>query len=98
MYILKIFTFQHILFLIFSKQHTNPSPRTGPQDLLVTHYDCEENEQKNTTQIRYKSSHTMRIRTTSHRNNKYKNSDNFPKLLNNHHQISPHQPRLKKIK
>ena len=25
---------------------TNPSPRTGPQDLLVTHYDCEENEQK----------------------------------------------------
>ena len=24
----------------------NPSPRTGPQDLLVTHYDCEENEQK----------------------------------------------------
>ena len=46
MYILKIFTFQHILFLIFSKQHTNPSPRTGPQDLLVTHYDCEENERK----------------------------------------------------
>ena len=46
MYILKIFTFQHILFLIFSKQHTNPSPRTGPQDLLVSHYDCEENEQK----------------------------------------------------
>ena len=24
----------------------NPSPRTGPQDLLVIHYDCEENEQK----------------------------------------------------
>ena len=46
MYILKIFTFQHILFLIFSKQYTNPSPRTEPQDLLVTHYDCEENEQK----------------------------------------------------
>ena len=34
------------LFLIFSDQNTNPSPRTGPQDLLVTHYDCEENEQK----------------------------------------------------
>ena len=33
-------------FLIFSDQNTNPSPRTGPQDLLVTHYDCEENEQK----------------------------------------------------
>ena len=42
MYILKIF----ILFLIFSEQHTNPLPRTGPQDLLVTHYDCEKNEQK----------------------------------------------------
>ena len=46
MYILKILTFQHILFLIFSDQNTNPSPRTGPQDLLLTHYDCEENEQK----------------------------------------------------
>ena len=46
MYILKILTFQHILFLIFSDQNTNPSLRTGPQDLLVTHYDCEENEQK----------------------------------------------------
>ena len=46
MYILKILTFQHILFLIFSEQNTIPSPRTGPQDFLVTHYDCEENEQK----------------------------------------------------
>ena len=46
MYILKISTFQHIFFLIIFKQNTNPSPRTGPQDLLVTHYDCEENEQK----------------------------------------------------
>ena len=46
MYILKIFTYQHIIFLIFSEQHTNPSPRTGPQDLLVTRNDCEENEQK----------------------------------------------------
>ena len=46
MYILKILTFQHIFFLIFSDHNTNPSPRTGPQDLLVTHYDCEENEQK----------------------------------------------------
>ena len=26
--------------------HKKLSPRTGPQDLLVTHYDCEENEQK----------------------------------------------------
>ena len=46
MYILKILTFQHIFFLIFSDKNKNPSPRTGPQDLLVTHYDCEENEQK----------------------------------------------------
>ena len=46
MCILKILTFQHIFFLIFSDQNTNPSPRTGAQDLLVTHYDCEENEQK----------------------------------------------------
>ena len=46
MYILKILTLQHIFFLIFSDQNTNPSPHTGPQDLLVTHYDCEENEQK----------------------------------------------------
>ena len=26
------------------KNRNNPSSRTGPQDLLVTHYDCEENE------------------------------------------------------
>ena len=35
-----------MLFLIFSEQHTNPSPRTESQDVLVTHYDCEENEKK----------------------------------------------------
>ena len=46
MYILKKLTLQHIFFLIFSDQNTNASPHTGPQDLLVTHYDCEENEQK----------------------------------------------------
>ena len=46
MYILKIFAFQHLIFLIFSEPNQNPSPRTGPQNLLVTHYDCEENEQK----------------------------------------------------
>ena len=46
MYILKKLIFQHIFFLIFSDQITNPSPRIGPQDLLITHYDCEENEQK----------------------------------------------------
>ena len=46
MYILKMLILQHVFFLIFSDQITNPSPRTGPQDLLVTHNDCEENEQK----------------------------------------------------
>ena len=46
MFILKIFTFQHFLFLIFSEPNQNPSLRTGPQNLLVTHYECEEDEQK----------------------------------------------------
>ena len=36
----------HLSLKIFSDQNTNPSPHTGPQDLLVTRYDCEENEQK----------------------------------------------------
>ena len=42
----KIINFSPTLFLVISNQNINPSPRTGPQDLLVTHYDCEENEQK----------------------------------------------------
>ena len=46
MYILKIIKFHHLLVLIFSEPNQNPSPCTGTQDLLVTHYDCEENEQK----------------------------------------------------
>ena len=46
MYILKILILHKSFFSIFSDQNTNPSPCTGPQDLLVTHYDCEENEQK----------------------------------------------------
>ena len=46
MYILKIFTSQHRLFPIFSEPNQHPSPRTGPQDLLVTHYDCEKNQHK----------------------------------------------------
>ena len=58
-------------FSIFFKQNTNHSPRRGPQDLLVTHYDCEENEQKNATQLCYKASNTMRNRTSSYRNHKY---------------------------
>ena len=47
MYLLKILIFQTFLFFNFSEPDTNnPSPRTGPQDLLVTNYDCGENEQK----------------------------------------------------
>ena len=29
-----------------STNHNNPSPRLGLQDLLVTHYDCEDRQQK----------------------------------------------------
>ena len=46
MYIVKILTLQNILFLFFFEPNHNPSPLTGPQDLLVTHYDCEVTEQK----------------------------------------------------
>ena len=47
MYILSILNFQTLFFFNFSELDSNyPSPRTGSQDLLVTHYDCEENEQK----------------------------------------------------
>ena len=50
MYLVIIFFLQTLppLILIFSEPtlHKNPSPRTGSQDLLVRHYDCEENEQK----------------------------------------------------
>ena len=46
MSMLKLLIFLQLFFLIISDQNINSSPRTGPQDLLVTHYDCEENEQK----------------------------------------------------
>ena len=47
MYLLKILVFQTLLFFNLSKpDHNNPSVRTGPQDLIVTYCDCEENEQK----------------------------------------------------
>ena len=42
----KIINFSPTPFSSNLKSNINPSPRTGPQDLLVTHYDCEENEQK----------------------------------------------------
>ena len=45
-YHLKILRLQTLFFLTFSEPNHNLSPQTGPQDLLVTHYDCEENEQK----------------------------------------------------
>ena len=47
MYLVKLLIFQALLFFYFSENDlNNPSPRTGPQDLLVTHCDYEENEQK----------------------------------------------------
>ena len=47
MNLLKILIFQTLLFFILPKpDDSNPSSRRGPHDLLVTHYDCEENEQK----------------------------------------------------
>ena len=45
-YFKDIYVLAHSFSNFISEQHTNPSPRTGPQGLLVTHYDCEENEQK----------------------------------------------------
>ena len=51
MYILKLLIFLQLLFLVTSNQNINPSPRTGPQDLLVTHYDCEEINKKHYTNM-----------------------------------------------
>ena len=70
MYILKIFTFQHLLFHIFFEPNQNPSSRTGPQNLLVTHYDCEENEEKTLhkyaiNQVRQGESEPQAIETTN---------------------------------
>ena len=53
MYLLKILNFQTLLFLNFSKPDNNiPSSHKGPQDLLVRHYDCEENEQETLQNMR----------------------------------------------
>ena len=46
MYILKISIFLQLLFLITSNENINPSPPHRTPRLLVTHYDCDENEQK----------------------------------------------------
>ena len=48
MYLLKIFFLKTLSPLVHLEptSHQNPSPRTGPQDLLVTPFDCEENQQK----------------------------------------------------
>ena len=67
MYTPKIFTFHRLVFLIFSEPNQNPSPRTGPQDLLVTHYDCEENELHKyaTNQVTQCESEPQAIETTN---------------------------------
>ena len=46
MYILKITVFQTFFFNFSKPDLNNPLPRTGPQELLVRHNDCEENKQK----------------------------------------------------
>ena len=48
MYLLIVFFLKTLspLVLLVPTCHQNPSPQTGLQDLLVTQYDCEENEQK----------------------------------------------------
>ena len=48
MYLLIVFFLKTLspLVLLVPTFHQNPSPQTGLQDLLVTQYDCEENEQK----------------------------------------------------
>ena len=71
MYLLRALFVQIFLSFIFSKpDHNNPSPRTGLQDLLVTHYDCEENEQKTVSkyainQVTQCESESQAIETTS---------------------------------
>ena len=42
----KNFNISTHFFSNFFDQNTNLFPRTGPLDLIVTHYDCEENERK----------------------------------------------------
>ena len=70
MYLLKSLIFQTLLFFNFSKpDHNNPFPRTLPQDLLVTHYDCEQNEQKTLqkhaiNQVTHRETESQSIETT----------------------------------
>ena len=47
MYLLIAFLIKNLspLVLLEPILHPNPSPRTGPQDLLITRYDCEDNQQ-----------------------------------------------------
>ena len=71
MYFLKILIFQTLSIFNLSKTNqNNSSSRTGPQDLLVTHYDCEENEQKTLhkyaiNQITQRESEQQSIETTN---------------------------------
>ena len=36
----------YLLMLLKLTVHDNPSPRSGPEYCLVTHFDCEHNQQK----------------------------------------------------
>ena len=87
MYILKILIFLQLLFLITSNENINPSPRTGPQDLLVTHYDCEENEQKTLHKYAINQVSQCETEPTSHRNNKCNSDTLFKSPSNNSYRI-----------
>ena len=49
--------------------HQIPFPRIGSKDLLVTHYDCEENQQK--TLPKYAINQIIRIGAARHRINNF---------------------------
>ena len=96
MYILNIITFQHILFLKISDQNTNPSPRTGPQDLLNTHYDCEENEQKTLQKYAINQLTQCKTEPQAIKNYKYNSNIVFKSPSNDNHRIYIYSNILRK--
>ena len=87
MYILKILIFLQLFFLVISNQNINPSPRTGPQDLLVTHYDCEENEQKTLHKYAINQVSQCETEPQSYRNYKCNSDTLFKSPSNNSYRI-----------
>ena len=98
MYILKLLIFLQLLFLVISNQNINPSPRTGPQDLLVTHYDCEENEQKTLHKYAINQVSQCENRTTSYRNHRCNSNTLFKSPSNKQLQVINSQQHFPKKK